>query len=156
MSTLQTGPKPAELKIKTPDDGSVPNVFELVRDINEVFDSGEPGELSFVRGFLRCLGHSAAGTVAEIPEDLDQEIPPVNPWKLMKSLSKAAVSKRHRREMMARIGEDMSIGDGMGLLATVSMYGYGKNAGLSKQESRDQAWEWYGKSAPKDDPKQSQ
>jgi hypothetical protein len=152
--TIQTKQKPEDLVIETPNDGSVPNIFQLVRDVNEVFDSGEPGELSFVRGMLRCLGHSAIGDSEQVEEYMDKdpnaEIPKVNPWKLAHALARSVVSKSHRREMMSRIGEEMAIGDGLGLLAVVSLHGYGKRAGLSKEQSRDQAWKWYGGSDTKE------
>jgi hypothetical protein len=126
-------------------DGSLPNALDMVRGIDEIFDTGEEGELSFMRGALRCLGHCAIGTPEEdIPED--GNIPAVSPWKLMSALTKAAVSKDRRREMMGRIKEGMSIGDSMGLLAVLSIYDAGKHSGMNKEQARDNAWGWYGKS----------
>jgi hypothetical protein len=146
--TVETTEKPQELVLQTPNDGSVPNIFQLARDFNEVFATGEEGELSFVRAMLRCLGHSAIGDSEKVEAFMDSdpnaEIPKVNPWKLAHSLGKSIVSKSHRRKMMTRIGEEMAIGDGLGLLAVVSLHDLGKRAGLSKEESRTQAWQWYG------------
>ncbi len=127
-------------------DGTLPNAVDMVRGLNEVFSTGEEGEVSFVRGILRCLGHCAIGTPEEeLPDDAD--LPPVNPWKLMASVSKAVVSKDRRREMFGRIKEGMSIGDSLGLLAVLSIYDAGKHSGMSKEEARSNAWGWYGKSA---------
>lgn len=127
-------------------DGTLPNAVDMVRGLNEVFSTGEEGEVSFVRGMLRCLGHCAIGTPEEeLPDDSD--IPPVNPWKLMASVSKAVVSKDRRREMISRIKEGMSIGDGLGLLAVLSIYDAGKHSGMNKDQARDNAWGWYAKSA---------
>ncbi len=126
--------------------GQADSALEIVRNLNEVFDTGEKGEISFVRGVLRCLGHSAIGTNLD-DWPTEEEIPPVNPWKLMATLAKSAVSKEHRRTMMNRIGEEMSIGDSLGLLAVVGIYGEGKRLGLSKEDSQSRAWNFYAKSA---------
>jgi hypothetical protein len=129
-------------------DGTLPSAVELVRDLNEVFSTGEEGELSFVRGMLRCMGHLAVGT----PEDQlteDADIPPVNPWKLISAASKAVVNKSHRREMMTRIKEGMSLGDSIGLLAVLSIYDAGKHSGMTQEQARANAWDFYRASAPK-------
>jgi len=151
MPTLEAPAPPTETEARytgpvARPDGTLPNAVDMVRGLNEVFSTGEEGEVSFVRGALRCLGHCAIGTPEEeMPDDAD--IPPVNPWKLMASVSKAIVSKDRRREMMGRIKEGMSIGDGLGLLAVLSIYDAGKHSGMSKDEARSNAWGWYGMSA---------
>lgn len=124
--------------------GQTDSTLEMVRNLNEVFDTGEKGEVSFVRAMLRCLGHSAIGTNLD-NWPVDEEIPPVSPWKLMATLAKSAVSKEHRRTMMKRIGEEMSIGDSLGLLGVLYAYGEGKRLGLSKEDSQNRAWNFYAK-----------
>ena len=118
--------------------------LDLIRSTNELFDTGEEGEISFVRATLRCLGHCAVGTKGEdIPGDA--EIPPVNPWKLAKTLAKSAVSRSYRREMMVRVKEGMRIGDPLGLLLVLGVYDNLKRSGLSKKEAQSKAWGEYAK-----------
>lgn len=117
------------------------------RKIGAELEEGYEGP-SKVAIMLRCIGHSAANTLVENEDEL--ELPPVNPWKLTKSLAKAVLNKEERRAMIARVKEDSGLpgsllmlvmpglfmrGDLLGYLAMPELYKMAKEEGLSDSDA---------------------
>lgn len=96
--------------------------WEILRAITP-----EDQETSNVRLIMRCLGHSAIGT--EISDD--EEMPPVSPWKLVKTFGHATVNAQKRREVLGRLVEAVTPGDLLGFLAAPYFFRMGKEEGMN-------------------------
>lgn len=122
------------------------SIVDVVKETNEFFSTGDPNELSFMRAMLRCLGHVVVNDHESIGDD---DLPPVNPWKLIGKMGHAVISRKERRAIMTRLGEESGLGDSLGLLAMLSFYSEHKERGASPAEAKEKAINWYTASPPK-------